>query len=205
MRGRDLKRILSSPRLLAHSIRAWAYELRHPNHPWWAPSAIRFLDSELDRDARVFEWGSGRSTLWLSERVGSLTSIEHIPDWFRKVEGMLAEAGADNVELRLAELPTDEAAFGDAFWEPNPYTTAADQQPDESLDLVIVDGACRMPCAWRALPKIAPGGLLLIDDTLHIGSVEAWKIPSEWELVHGTGPGVWSTTIWRKPPLELAD
>lgn len=199
MRRRDLQRILTDPRLFVHSVRSWVYEIVHPKHPWWAPSAISLLDATLTRDMVAFEWGSGRSTVWLAERVGSLTSIEHIPDWYSKVEAMLSQARAAHVDLRLEELPTEAVAFGDAFWEETSYTMAAEGCADESLDLVVIDGACRMPCAWRVLSKIKPGGLLLIDDTLHLGSLEAWRIPKEWALVHGPGPGVWSTTIWRKP------
>lgn len=199
VRRRDIQRILRSPRLLAHQVRAWIYELRHPGDPWWAPSAIRLLERELKPSFTALEWGSGRSTRWVAARVAHLTSIEHIPAWHARVRSQLAHAGIDNVTLHLHPLPEGADAFGASFWEETAYTMAAGSFPDESLDFVVVDGACRMPCAWRALPKIAPGGLLLIDDTLHLGSVDAWKIPANWELLHGPGPGVWATTIWRKP------
>ena len=38
-------------------------------------------------------------------------------------------------------------------------------EPDASLDLVVVDGRARVECARRAMPKVKPGGLLLLDDT----------------------------------------
>ena len=44
------------------------------------------------------------------------------------------------------------------------YVAAIDEQPDDSLDLVVVDGRERARCAARATAKVRPGGLLLVDD-----------------------------------------
>lgn len=199
MRPTDLRRIARSPRLLAHMVRSWVYELRHPGQPWWSPSAIELLERTLTTRMTGFEWGSGRSTSWLAHRLGRLTSVEHHRGWFEKVRAKLTAASVTNVELILHELPGDPDELAAVYWQETPYVTAADALPDESLDLVVVDGACRMPCAWRAMPKLRPGGLLLIDDALHLPSLADWRIPADWELVHPPGPGVWSTTIWRKP------
>jgi predicted O-methyltransferase YrrM len=35
---------------------------------------------------------------------------------------------------------------------------------DGAFDLVVVDGRARVACAERALPRLAPGGVLLLDD-----------------------------------------
>ena len=51
--------------------------------PWWtfdsADRIAAFL--RLRPDARIFEWGSGASTLWLAERAGSVHSVEHHAGW----------------------------------------------------------------------------------------------------------------------------
>lgn len=197
MRAQDLTRIARSPRLLAHSVRSWLYELRHPGTPWWAPTAIALLERELTPAMTGFEWGSGRSTIWLAGRLAQLTSVEHHPAWHGKVRAMLAARSIANVELLLRDIEGTDG--GDPYWRETPYVMEIERVAPGSLDLVVVDGAQRMPCAWRAFPKIRPGGLLLIDDALHLPSLDSWRVPEDWTLLHPPGPGVWSTTIWRKP------
>ena len=45
------------------------------------------------------------------------------------------------------------------------YISAIDEFPEGSLDIVIVDGICRVECARRAVKKVKPNGLVVVDDT----------------------------------------
>ena len=52
---------------------------------WMTYSAIDFLES-LDLSAcRVFEYGSGGSTLFWQKRCASIVSVEHFSPWYRKM------------------------------------------------------------------------------------------------------------------------
>ena len=53
------------------------YERRHPDLPWLTREAVDFLASWLQPSDHGLEWGSGRSTVWLAQRVSRLVSIEH--------------------------------------------------------------------------------------------------------------------------------
>jgi hypothetical protein len=44
------------------------------------------------------------------------------------------------------------------------YVAAIDAFPDGFFDLVVVDGRSRAACLDRAVPKIRPGGMLVLDD-----------------------------------------
>lgn len=44
------------------------------------------------------------------------------------------------------------------------YVRIIDEVSDESLDFVLVDGLARSWCALAAIPKLRPGGLLVIDN-----------------------------------------
>src|SRR6516162_8093084 len=44
--------------------------------PWWNRKAMRFLEKNLHSGDRVFEWGSGGSTVWLIEHEARVTSVE---------------------------------------------------------------------------------------------------------------------------------
>lgn len=106
-----------TPRYAADRIRLLAFTLTHRGAPWLAPGAIRFLDNWLRPEHVGFEWGAGRSTLWFSHRVERLTSIEHNPEWYAKVQQMLLAQPRNNVDLRL--VPLDPATTS------NDHLTAA--------------------------------------------------------------------------------
>src|SRR3954471_20501401 len=49
--------------------------------PWFTYPAIEFLGQFDWGGKRVFEWGSGNSSLWFARRAGSVRSIEHDRVW----------------------------------------------------------------------------------------------------------------------------
>ena len=67
--------------------------------PWWSLSAIRKMKEHLKRDHRVFEWGSGGSTVFLAKECKELTSIEHDPNWFEQVQTIINEQDIGNSRL----------------------------------------------------------------------------------------------------------
>lgn len=145
--------------------------------PWMPYRAIDWLEENVDASMSVFEYGSGGGTLFLSERVGELHSVEHDPEWYEATRSALAAAGVE-VDYILAEaLPVDgpDVPYGlHSFTSTQPesrglayenYVRAVDKLPDASLDLVIVDGRARPSCAARALPKVRGGGHILLDNS----------------------------------------
>ena len=51
--------------------------------PWWTFAAIEETDKFLKsrQDAKVFEYGSGASTIWLARRAAIVVSIEQDEGW----------------------------------------------------------------------------------------------------------------------------
>ena len=45
------------------------------------------------------------------------------------------------------------------------YVKAIDDYPDGHFQVVSVDGRASVACLERALPKVAPGGLLILDNS----------------------------------------
>ena len=131
---------------------------RYPELPWITPEAIEILGRvRLTRDIRALEAGTGRSTIWFAQRVKSLIAIEHDNSWFEKVRQELDSACIHNVTLELWSASED--ASGSI-----PYVDRVKQITDNSLGFALVDGVCRDEVALAAIPKIAPGGVLAIDD-----------------------------------------
>lgn len=195
MRLRNLFR----PLYVAGRLQNWLYEKRHPDHPWLAPDAIVWLENHLRLDMRGFEWGSGRSTLWFAKRLAALTSIESDAAWFQQVIRRVWESGLTNVDLRHIPLDHPDAQTYAFDYSPLPANPAAILGfPDTSLDFVVVDGWYRPVCARAALPKLKPGGILLIDNT-NWDDPPHVHVPKDWPLVHQSRNVMTETSIWLKP------
>ena len=193
---------LFRPFYIAGRIQNWLYEKRHPDHPWLAPDAIAWLDAHLRPDMRGFEWGSGRSTLWFAKRLQHLIIIESDSAWHAEVSRMVAERGVTNVDLRLIPLDHEESGTYEPDYSPLPANPSAILSvADVSLDFVVVDGWYRPVCTRAALPKLKPGGLLLIDNTdwQHPPHIH---VPNNWPLVHQSRNVLTRTSIWRKPSTQ---
>jgi predicted O-methyltransferase YrrM len=163
--------------------------------PWIAPAAVLALDRLITREFSIFEFGSGSSTLWFSKRAGKVISVENNPEWFRSVQAALSAAGVSNCELKL--VPIDD------------FLVEMDRQPEGSLDLVVVDNeqnehVTRNDCVAASIPKVKPGGYLLLDDS------DREQFLSLEDLLSGWGREIYSgfkarplaateTTIYRKP------
>jgi len=50
--------------------------------PWYTYCVINFIESRINKEMNVFEYGSGNSTIWWAERVNSVVSCEHNKKWF---------------------------------------------------------------------------------------------------------------------------
>jgi predicted O-methyltransferase YrrM len=161
------------------------YELAHPNSPWISQDAVRYLDRHLDRHGAGFEFGSGRSTAWLAQRLGSLTSVEDNPEWYEKVQRRLT--GLPHVQLLLRSIEGDEGS---------PYIAETLKVANHSLSFALVDGQLREQCVIALLPKMAAGGLLAVDDTFWPGFATFQSETIPWERVYESGNAVKHTTIW---------
>lgn len=130
------------------------YELTHPGWPWLAPAANAFLSEKARPGTRWFEWGAGRSTLWIAARGAQIRSVEHDAKWHKRISSDLAARALYQATVVQAS-PTLPG-----------YIAPIDDVDDASLDAVIVDGLSqfRDACALAALPKVRPGGFVLVDD-----------------------------------------
>ncbi|HMD90217.1 MAG TPA: class I SAM-dependent methyltransferase [Anaerolineaceae bacterium] len=149
-----------SPRYFWNRLNEKAYRRSHPQEPWLTPTADLMLETYLLKTDVGLEFGSGRSTLWFARHVAHLTSVEHNPVWFERISRQIKDAGLANVNYCLKPRQPDDGQEGLT----SDYVKVSGDFADDSLDFVLVDGICRSACAMRALPKIRPGGLLVIDN-----------------------------------------
>ena len=205
------------PEYLFPRVRQILFQRRHPEAPWLSEAAIRFLEAWLRPGDVGIEWGSGRSTVWFAGRVGRLTSVENDRQWHQKVSGMLAEKRlADRVDQRHVACDLNEQDEPDR----HAYADVANEFPDGALDFAMVDGMIREACMRAVIPKIKPGGLLILDNanryfpnpslgayaTVHEPRSEprtpAWaRLQSELATWRGglTTDRLWDTRFWFRP------
>lgn len=118
-----------------------------------------FLRERIHRGARVFEYGSGGSSLFFSRLVDQVISIEHDRFWHEKVVKALQRRDINNCDCRY--LPAlEEAVVGEKgacssigfFQQQLPghsfkgYVLAITDYPEDFFDLVVVDGRARNAC-----------------------------------------------------------
>ena len=114
--------------------------------PWYTYPAIEFLSQFCYEKYSVFEYGSGNSTLFWSARAANVTSIEHDPAWYDRMQPVYAQK--KNVSCILQS-------------DPEKYTALLDRE----YDIIVVDANWRAACSARALQYVRDGGMIILDDS----------------------------------------
>ncbi|MEO0137827.1 MAG: hypothetical protein ABIL86_09895 [candidate division WOR-3 bacterium] len=207
---------LFKPRYLFYRIRGKLFEIMHPEVPWLGNSAILFLDNWLKPSDIGFEWGSGRSTIWIGRKVKHLISIEDKQDWYIKIKEEIAINGL-NGKIDLRFIPCELKEQDEP--ESHPYADIILNYPDAYFDFILIDRNIRSLCMERAIEKIKQGGLLILDNanryipnrflngfsTVHeprdyprstkwAQIIEQLK---DWRWIN-TSDGIWDTRFWIK-------
>lgn len=166
--------------------------------PWWTFQASDEVAAFLAAHpgARVFEWGSGASTVWLARRSGSVSSVEHDPAWARIVRPVLP----GNADVRVVEpAPATGSPGEERSRKPGyealdfaPYVGALDETPGR-FDVIVVDGRAREACFRRAIGRLAPGGILVFDNVdrqRYREAIAACAVPVEVRWTRGVTPAL---------------
>ncbi len=161
---------------LAYTI----YEKLNSDKPWLTPKSIEILDDLLSINDIGLEYGSGRSTKWLSKKLGFLTSIEDNESWYNVVEKELKANNIKNINYVFKSSVKDNGITSD-------YENEINKFGDGSLDFVLVDGSHRANVATQAVRKVRNGGIIVIDNA-------NWFMPHNTYAPTSVGEG--------NPPLK---
>lgn len=115
--------------------------------PLFTYPCIEYIGQFDLQQKRVFEWGAGASTLYLMARARSVTSVESNPLWFERMQTL------KKANVRLILDQTDGFPF--------------QIRNEEGLfDVIIIDSLdYRFDCATEAIKKLAPGGMIILDNS----------------------------------------
>lgn len=210
------RKILDLAGSLARSPREWWPYLRHLpvwGHgpvdyevPWFSFGAIRFLESWILPRHRVFEFGSGGSSFFFARRAGHVTSMESHPEWHERVQLLAHNRGITNLDCQLHPLADGQLAG----YRLSPFFQ---QVRTGQCDIIVIDCFCgfsdgsygqlRRHAFELSLPQVAPGGMIILDDSWLFPELlvprDGWRIQDHI----GTGPcryGVTSTAILQRAP-----
>ncbi|RPA68426.1 class I SAM-dependent methyltransferase [Cyclobacteriaceae bacterium YHN15] len=128
--------------------------------PWINISSLRFLSKIIDSEMRVLEYGSGGSTLFFSNRVKELISIEHDENWNSLVEKEIVSRGSKNVRLFHLPITTNDTKEN----HKHDYVSFVKSFEDQSFDLILIDGRERVKCLESSIPKLKKGGIIVFDN-----------------------------------------
>ncbi|MFC1582893.1 FkbM family methyltransferase [Planctomycetota bacterium] len=117
--------------------------------PWYTYSFITFISARIQPNMRVFEYGTGNSTLWWSECVASVVACEHDEPWFLSI----SEKVPDNVDYRYCELE-----YGGDY-------SKLILSFSSDFDCIIIDGRDRVNCAKNALAALKENGVIIWDNS----------------------------------------
>ena len=116
--------------------------------PWYAYSAIKFLEPRLNKQFTVFEYGCGNSTLWYANRVNTIKSVEHDEKWYTNVNKKLAS----NAEIVLRELK-------------NGNYSKEILTNNKKYNIIVVDGRDRNNCIINCIHNLTEDGIIVFDNT----------------------------------------
>lgn len=122
--------------------------------PWWNVAATKEIEQFLRSrpKARIFEYGSGASTVWLARRSGEICTVEHDSDWLSKFQRQTANF--DHVTLMHRSIEKGGREY-----------TGAIHELEGDFDLIVVDGRHRAACLAEAVSRLKRDGIVVFDDS----------------------------------------
>jgi hypothetical protein len=167
--------------------------------PWISYSAIEFLDSYLNNELDVFEFGSGGSTIYFGEKARSVISVEESKTW--------AEAVTRELDVRRIE----NACIIDSDWDISTGVEGLNSSNyldslEGYFDLIFVDGQCAYPrelirpiCYFKAVNHLKAGGIIVVDDSWRYDSLlkdSGYTSKTVFKSLGPCRPGVTTTTVY---------
>lgn len=110
---------------------------------------IDFIKGRLTKDLSIFEFGSGNSTLFYSNYVKKVVSVEHDKEWLETIYGQKPS----NSEIIFCQLIRD----GD-------YCRMA-LKTNQKFHVIIIDGRDRVNCCLNSPDALTEDGVIILNDS----------------------------------------
>lgn len=181
--------------------------------PWVTLGAIEWLERNIGEGTSTFEWGSGGSTLYFSERVTSHVAVEHAASLYSVVSDRLEERSVYNCEyLYIEAIPLNEMRYrcrklsgtcsgcicpgvtfasdrGSKAWRCYRDYVTVIERFTSMFDIVFVDGRARNACIYHAIDKVRPGGVIVLDNSRRKRYGAGNRLLARWPRIDFCGKG----------------
>lgn len=117
--------------------------------PWTTYPYIDFIGQRLNNRLRLFEFGSGNSSLYYAKYVGEVVSVEHNLEWFHKIKKKIP----GNVSINYKEF------------EENGEYSRISSFSNQLFHIIIIDGLDRNNCIYNSKVNLTDDGVMILDDS----------------------------------------
>jgi predicted O-methyltransferase YrrM len=138
---------------------------------------------------RIFEYGSGGSTIYLAKKGERIVSVEHDAQWYQAVNENLKRYQISNVEYILKvplkkdtaiRDPADPYSYSSGFkrqlqgsgfkkefqgMDFSEYVKTIDNFEDHYFDVILIDGRARSSCIMHSVNKVKSNGVIILDNS----------------------------------------
>lgn len=159
--------------------------------PWLVYDAISYIDSIINDNYVMYEYGCGGSTLYYQNKVKVLNSVEHNKNWYTKTK----KAINNNVNLNLCEViertDINLAKYADTILKTK-----------TNYDIILIDGLHRNRCIKNAIRMLNENGYIILDNSNRKAYDKGKSLLNKWSRIsfYGFGPHLnyrWETTIYK--------
>lgn len=149
------------------------------DRPRFTFQATHFLTSVVNNKMRVYEYGTGESTLFFARYVKEVIAVDCNSIILYKVKDAIIEKGYLNSRINLIHPKYDCTYFGRNFWEPDlylsvlkdysgqtfeEYAKSIEKYPDGYFDIISINKPVQFACLRQAIKKLNEGGYIVLDD-----------------------------------------
>lgn len=210
--------------------RGWFNDIPLGDHgytPWFTYPAVDFFRDILQRDMKVFEYGSGYGTIFLKNNVNEYASVEHDAGWMGHLNKIESNVNVSVVPKNAPVIPwvkDDIEEFKILSWDKpitgnedhdtmhgllnldfHGYASEIGVKPKQHYDIIIVDGMARLLTGYLASKYIKETGVIILDnsDRWHYNSLQKYLISQGYGRIDFWGPGpgrqdAWCTSFFSK-------
>jgi hypothetical protein len=115
--------------------------------PWYTFPAIEFFRGINVTGLNIFEYGSGHSSLFWARKGANIWSVEDNKEWYDTIA--LNSSGMRSLMFR-----EDKDTYVNAI-----------KEPEETFDIVIIDGKWRSHCVKVIFDFLRPNGVIILDNS----------------------------------------
>lgn len=117
--------------------------------PWYNKPLISFLEDFLHSEMKVFEYGAGNSTLYYSQKIAKVFSIETRKEW---IDFVLTNKTKENIEIKLC----NNLEF---------FSNEIENFSEKKFDVIVVDSRDRAKCLSISTSFLQNNGIIILDNS----------------------------------------